>query len=165
MEQADEGGELAGRELFAEFAVDGAALLNEEGAVVTAFRSELEKQSSSGRRFFFRDEFFVDEGLNGAVHNGAVESEERGDLVLVEGCSAAESGKNEATGLRALGFLFHALGDVEISGGKVDQDGVLEDFFSNEFIIDEDHRVVTVDSRGFAIAADRCAAETFYRWQ
>ena len=135
--------------MFAEFAVDGAALLHEEGAVVTAFRSELKKQSSSGRRFFFGDEFFADERLNGAVHDGAVESEERGDLVLVEGGSAAETGENEATSLRALGFLFHALADVGISGGKVDQDGVLEDSFWNEFTLslDEDHRRVTVDSR------------------
>ena len=140
---------MAGRELFAEFAVEGAALLNEEGAVVTAFRSELGKQSSSARRFFFGDEFFADEGLNGAVHDGAVESEERGDLVLVAGGSAAESGQNEATGSRALGFLFHALADMEISGGKVDQDGLLENSFWNELILslDEDHRMVTVDSR------------------
>jgi len=148
VEQADEGGELTGSELFAEFGVNGTALLNEEGAVVIAFRSELEKESSSGRRFFFGDEFFADEGLNGAVDDGAVESEESGDLVLVEGGPAAEGGENEAAGLRALGFLFHALADVEISRGKVNQDGALEDSFWNDFIIDQDHRMVTVDSRG-----------------
>jgi hypothetical protein len=148
VEEADEGGELAGGELTTEFGVDGAALLNEEGAVEMAFRSKLEKESSSGRRFFFGDEFFADEGFDGAVDDGAVETEERGDLILVEGGTAAEGGENEAAGLRALRFLFHAAGDVEIGGGEVDEDGVLEDFFGNEFLVSEDHRKVTVDSRG-----------------
>ncbi len=134
--------------MTAEFGVDGPALLNKEGAVEIAFRSELEKKSSSGRRFFFGDEFLADEGFDGAVDDGAVETEKSGDLVLVEGGAAAESGEDEAASLRTLSFLFHAPGDVEVGGSEMDEDGVLEDFFGDEIIAWEDHRMVTVDSRG-----------------
>ncbi len=148
VEEADESGELAGGELTAEFSVDGAAVLDEEGTVEIAFRSELEKESSSGGRFFFGDEFFAGKGFDGAVNDGAIETEERGDLILVERGAAAEGGEDEAAGLRALRFLLHAPGDVEVGGGKMDEDGVLEDFLGDEFLFGKDHRMVTVDSRG-----------------
>jgi hypothetical protein len=89
LEKSDQSGELARGKLLAEFGVDGAALVNEEPTVVISFGGELEQKSSSGSGFFFGDEFFADEGFDGAVNDGAVEAEDRGNLILVEGSATA----------------------------------------------------------------------------
>ena len=44
--------------------------------------------------------------------------------------------------------MLHAPRNVEVRIRQVDQDGILKDFIGDEFLVREDHRMVTVDSRG-----------------
>jgi len=147
-EEADEHGEFARRQLLTEFGIDSTALLNKDRTVTMALGSELQQQGSAGRRFCFRDQSFANERLNGAMNDGAVQCEQGGNLILVQGGAAAQGGQYKAARLRALRFLLHAPGDVEVGGREVYENGVLENFFGDESIVREDHRMVTVDSRG-----------------
>jgi len=79
----DQRGELPRRQPTPQFGVDGTTLSNENRTVAISLRRELQKQRLSGGRFPFGDESFANQRLNGAMHDGAVQSEQRGDLVLV----------------------------------------------------------------------------------
>jgi hypothetical protein len=83
-----------------------------------------------------------------AMHHRTVKSQQPSDLVLVQRSAAAQRREDKPAGLRAPGFLFHAPSDMEVGGRQLDKNRVLPDFLRNEFIICEDHRMVTVDSQG-----------------
>lgn len=80
----DRRGELPRRQPTPQFGVDGATLLNENRTVAVSLRRELQKQRPSAGRFPFRDASFANQRLNGAMDDSAVQSEQRGDLVLVQ---------------------------------------------------------------------------------
>ena len=82
------------------------------------------------------------------MNDGAVQSEQRGDPVLVQRGAAAQCSEDKPTRLRTPRLLLHAPSDMEVRGGQLDENRVLPDFFRDEFMVDKDHRIVTVDSRG-----------------
>jgi hypothetical protein len=130
------------------FLVNRTALLNQNGTVAIAFRSELQQQCSPGGRFSVGDQPFADQRLNGAMNDRAVQSEQGGNLILVQRGTSSQRRQNKRTGLRAFGFPLHAPGDVEVRSRQMHKNGVLEDCFGDEFTVREDHRMVTVDSSG-----------------
>ena len=144
----DQRGELPRRQPTSQFGVDGTTLMNENRTVAISLRRELQKQRLSGGRFPFGDESFANQRLNGAMHDGAVQSEQRGDPVLVQRGAPAQCREDKPTRLRTPGFLLHAPSDMEVGGGQLDENRVLPDFFRDEFMVYKDHRMVTVDSRG-----------------
>jgi hypothetical protein len=56
------------------------------------------------------------------------QSEQRGDLVLVQRGAPAQRREDKPTRLRTPGFLLHAPHNLEVRIRQLDQDGVLKDF-------------------------------------
>ena len=147
VEEAEEGGALFGREGLANFFIGGAAGLDELLVEFIAFGCEGEEQGAAGGGFFFGEQAFADQGFNGAVDDGAIEAEELGDLILVEGRAATKTGENEGASGGASSFAFKLPAEREIGGGEPIEDGIFQDVFGNGFGIGN-HRTVTVDSSG-----------------
>ena len=98
--------------------------------------------------FFLRHKTFLNHGLDGAVHDGPVEAEKRGDLILIERNAAPERGQDEAAGRSAPGFSLKFFPDGKISRSDMGKDRVAEDILRNILLWNDDHKTFTVASRG-----------------
>jgi len=133
VELANESGPGFGREGLADFFVGGDAGLDELLVELVAFGSEGEEQGAAGGSFFLGEEAFADQGFNGAMDDGAIETEKLGDLILVEGRAATKAGENEGARRGASGFAFELLAEGEIGRGEVIEYGIFQDVFGNGF--------------------------------
>ena len=95
-----------------------------------------------------RHQSFRNHGLDGAMHDGAVETQKRGDLILVERRAAAECGQDEGARRRAMSFSFQPLADRKISRRQLREYGIFQEVFRNFFSWNDVHKTVTVASSG-----------------
>src|SRR5437660_502777 len=118
--------------MFAEEVVERPALLDEGFAILVALGGELDEEGAAAVGFSFGKQTFLNHGFYGAMDNGAVETEQRGDLILVERGATAERGQDEAARLRTAGFLFEAFADGKVSGREIEDHGILQNFVRDE---------------------------------
>src|SRR5215469_18163041 len=99
---------------MAQLLVGLAASLDQAVAILFAFRGEMKLEGPAGFGLFFGDQAVLDQDLDGAMDHGAIEAEERSNLVLIELRAAYEGGQDEAAGGRALRFALEALAHGEV---------------------------------------------------
>ena len=82
------------------------------------------------------------------MHNRSVETEKLGDLILIEHGTAPECRQDEAASRRAAGFSFQSLPHGKIGRSDMGKYRIAQDILRNILPGNDDHRTVTVASRG-----------------
>src|SRR5271166_2993413 len=82
------------------------------------------------------------------MNDSSVETQEGGNLILVEFGPIPECGQDESSCLRASCFLFELLADRKIGRRNMHQNRILQNAGWNQISFDADHKIVTVSLSG-----------------
>src|SRR5271166_2074474 len=96
------------------------------------------------------------------MHDGAVEAQERGDLILIQRRSATQCRQDKAACRRALGFSLQSLSHREIRRCDMSEYRVFQNVIRNLAPGEDVHRTVTVASRGLRHCGDSLWVGDFF---
>lgn len=134
------------------FFVGVVTVVDESLVVFLPLRREVKQQCSTCFRFAFRDQSFLEHGLDGAMHHRAIETKALGNLVLIEGSVVPQGRENEAASRRAARLSFQTFAHCEVGSGQMCEyrifQNVIWNFRLENRCLHESHRIVTVASIG-----------------
>src|SRR5580658_696749 len=96
------------------------------------------------------------------MHDRPVETQERGDLILIQRRSATQCRQDKAACRRALSFSLQSLSHREIRRCDMSEYRVLQNVIGDLFLREDVHRTVTVASRGLRHCGGSLWARDFF---
>ena len=135
-------------QLMPDYLIGGHPRFDESFSVFVAFWRQLNVNCSARLCLSLRYKSFLSHRLDGPVHDSSVETQKRGDLILIERSAAPKCRQDEAASRGTLSLSFQPFPYREIGRGDMGQDGIFQDVFGNLFPGNDVHRMLTVAWRG-----------------
>jgi len=105
--------------MTADILICGHPCLDQSLPVPVSFGRQLHVNCSAGFCLSLRHKSFLSHCLNGPVHDRSVETQERGNLILIEHNAAPECRQDEAASRRAAGLSLKPLAHGKIGCGNM----------------------------------------------